>query len=253
MQADMLARQCDFEGALMIHDTLKETYRPACHSGGICRDYGSDRAAQCLSLGAIWQIEVGNAEEALRTCDFVVSEVMPLMEPSNVHNSCTILYPLLWVLKENGMALKARQLFVKYVVDAFQQNFGEGALTFSLKLFDPILMLLDLVEKQDADVTNLQECLEWALCEENLHLGITLNNAFIPYGRMPDTIPAEICLLLAQRTGIAVDDQERLIKNGLQLSAEGVECCRRSNSKASLRRSLPILTELENMARELLH
>ncbi len=250
MLSDMFARQCDFESALSTHDRLKEIYQPNCHSGGICREYGSDRAAQCLSLSAIWLVEVGKTEEALRTCDYVISEIMPLMEPSNVHNSCVILYPLLWVLKDNGMALTAKQVFMKYVVDAFGQHFGEGATTFSLKLFDPIVMLLDLDENRDADVANLQECLEWALSEENLRVGKTLNNAFLPFGRLADSIGAEICLLLAKRTSIVTDDQEKLIKNGLRLSREGVEYCRLSKANASLRRTLPILTDLENMAKD---
>lgn len=250
MQSDMFARQCDFESALSTHDHLKEIYHPDCHSSGICREYGSDRAAQCLSLSAIWLVEVGRTEEALRTCDSVVSEIMPLMEPSNVHNSCVILYPLLWVLKDNGMALKAKQVFMKYVIDAFDLYFGEGATTFSLKLFNPILMLLDLDENQDADVANLQEYLEWALCEQNLRLGETLNNAFLPFGRLADSIGAEICLLLAKRPGIATNDQEMLMKNGLRLSRDGVVYCRLAKANASLRRVLPILTDLENMAQD---
>ena len=48
---------------------------------------------------------------------------------------------------------------MNYVVDAFRQYFGEGATTFSLKLFDPILIRLNLNEKQDVDMTKLQECL----------------------------------------------------------------------------------------------
>jgi hypothetical protein len=175
---------------------------------------------------------------------------MPKMEPSNVHNSGVILSPVIWILKDSGMALKAKDLFEKYVVNAFDQYFDEGATTFLLAMYDPTVMMLDLHGNQGAEVANIDKYLSWALCEDNLRFGDVIKNAMLIYGFELDCISAEICLLLARRLDDA-DQKETLIKNGLLLSQESAELASRLKAIPSLRRARPILRELKEAAQEL--
>jgi tetratricopeptide (TPR) repeat protein len=250
MQAETYARLGDFERAISTQNRARAIYDPEQHSASICKAYGSDRTAQCISLSAIWHVEVGNIDEALRTCDFVICELMPKMEPSNVHNSGVILSPVIWILKDSGMALKAKDLFEKYVVNAFDQYFDEGATTFLLAMYDPTVMMLDLHGNQGAEVASIDKYLSWALCEDNLRFGDVIKNAMLIYGFELDCISAEICLLLARRLDDA-DQKETLIKNGLLLSQESAELASRLKAIPSLRRARPILRELKEAAQEL--
>lgn len=250
MQAEAFARLGDFECALLTQYKARAIYDPEKHSASICKAYGSDRTAQCISLSAIWHVEVGNIDEALRTCDFVICELMPKMEPSNVHNSGVILSPVIWILKDNGMALKAKDLFEKYVVNAFNQYFDEGATTFLLAMYDPTVIMLDLHGNQGGEVANLDRYLSWALCDDNLRFGDVIKNAMLIYGLELDCISAEICLLLARRVNNS-DQKETLIKKGLLLSQESAQLASRLKAVPSLRRARPVLRELMEAAKEL--
>jgi hypothetical protein len=250
MQAETLARLGDFECAILTQYKARAIYDPEKHSASICQAYGSDRTAQCISLSAIWHVEVGNIDEALRTCDFVICELMPKMEPSNVHNSGVILSPVIWILKDNGMALKGKALFEKYVVNAFALYFDEGATTFLLAMYDPVVMWLDLHGNQGAEVANFDTYLSWALCEDNLRFGDTIRNAMLIYGLILECISAEICLLLSRRVS-NVDQKETLIKSGLLLCQESVEFAGRLKAIPSLRRALTLLREVNEAAHEL--
>jgi len=246
MQAETSARLGDFEGALSFHYKLRVVYRLEDHSDGICRAYGSDRAAQSISLSALWLVEVGKTKEALETCDKVSRELIPKMDPRNVHNSFIMLFPTLWVMKDNGMSLRAKDLFKEHVLDAFDEHFGKDGSTACLPLFRPIMMLLDLDGNQENDVDELESYLSWALCEENLRFGPFLNNAMASFGRIVDSVSAEICLLLAKR----VDSRKEkaiLVEQGLFVIQEAIATARRKKSAPCLRWALPVLTDLTEL------
>lgn len=200
-------------------------------------------------MSALWLVEVGNTHEALSTCDLVICDLIPKMEPRNVHNSFVMLFPIIWVLKDNGMALRAKDSFETHVVNAFQEYFGDGAFTFFLPLYDPIVMLMDLYGNQDDEVEDFEVYLSWGLCEDKLRFGEQLNNVMINFGRNMDSISAEICLLLAKRVNCA-SKKKKLIKAGLALGEEAVEMSRRLKSYPCLRRTLPILRELERIVQD---
>jgi hypothetical protein len=250
MEADTHARLNHFELALASHQSLRKVYEPECHTNKICNAYGSDRAAQCISLSAVWQYELGYREEALSTCDFVLDSLMPMMEATNVHNSCVILFPVIWILKDCGMALKARDVFSKYVVSAFKKYFKDGATTFALNLFEPILIVLDLDENPFIEPWKMKEYLDWALFS-SLYFGDVLNNAFLIYGCAVDSISAEICLLLSQRSNESQSIKKQLVESGIKVSRDALKRCKRTKSHICLRRATLILNQLECIWRDI--
>jgi hypothetical protein len=246
MQCETFSRLGDFERALSTYAKLRYSYIPEEHTAGSCLVYGSDRAAQAIGASTLWLVEVGRTQEALATCEFVLGEVMPKMQQRNVHNSFITLYPIMLILKENGMALKAREVLQQYVIDVFSEFFSDGAFTFSLPMHKPLKILLDLHGNHEGEVDNFDAYLNWALEPENLRIGDMLNNA-LSWGRVGNSISAEICLLLAKR----VDDRvikSKLINEGLTLMAEAVDLSRKKRSSPSLRFSMPVLKELQELA-----
>lgn len=218
MQAEMYGRLGKYEKALEIQALLTQVYDAAEHSEDISECYGSDRCAQSFGMSAVWHDKLGFPEKALETCWYVINDLIPKMEPRNVHNSCVMMYPLLWILKKQGYALEARDNFVRIVVEAFDQYFGGGRSTFCLPVYESILMLLDLAG-DPGNEEHFAEYIDWATNEENLRYGTVINCSLGNLGRCPDTISAEICLLLADR----MEDcrqKRQLIRTGLEVANE---------------------------------
>jgi hypothetical protein len=197
MQCEMLGRLRQYDAALEIQSQLASIYSPEDHSASMCEHYSTDRAAQSFSLSALWQVYVGEKSIALETCWFVFNNLFPEMEIKNVSNSFAIIYPLLWVLKDNNYTAAARDNFIRFVVEPFDEYFSDGRSTLFLPVFDPILMVLTLLINEDTEA--ISEILEWALNEENLRFGTVINCSLGNLGRCADSISAEICILLAKR------------------------------------------------------
>ena len=217
MQGEMYGRLGQYEKALEMHMQLAEVYNAEEHSQAICECYGSDRSAQSFCASALWHVQTGNTAKAIETCWYVINDLFPEVERRNVHNSCIMIYPLLWILKDNGHALEARDHFVSIVVEAFEEYFGDGRSTFCLPVFDPIMMVLDIVGHPE--VNDFADYLDWAMDEDNLRFGTVINCSLGHYGRCADSISAEICLLLAERMKDCTE-KRHLVRSGLDLTTE---------------------------------
>jgi tetratricopeptide (TPR) repeat protein len=249
MQAEILGRLGMFEGGLEVFEQMCKIYIPERYSSEICHQYGSDRAAQTFGLAALWQMALGEPEKALEICQRIVSQLMPKMDGRNVHNSCLIVYPILWVLKDCGYPGEARNHFDHFVVTPFQTHYGEGASTSCLPIYDPILVLLDLAAG-DVDNEAFQAYLDWAADGNNLKFGSVMNNAMGHYGRCPDSISAEICLLLAQRMQPG-EDKLHLIQAGLDVILEVVTLTQKKKMIIARNQVLPVYRELMALAKGL--
>lgn len=217
MQCEMYGRLGQYEKALETHSQLALVYDAEDLSTSICDIYGSDRAAQSFCMSALWCMQLGDTAKAMDTCRYVFDELFPEMEKRNVHNSCCMIYPLLWILKDDNRALEARDYFVRFVMEPFDEYFGDGRSTFCLPVFEPIMMVLALAGSREVD--GVAGYLKWALNEENLRFGTVINSTLGAYGRCADSISAEICLLLAERTQ-NYDDQGYLIRTGIAIVNE---------------------------------
>jgi hypothetical protein len=237
MQGEMYSRLGHFEKALSAHRRLAEVYVAEDHHILMSEAYGSDRAAQSFSASAVWLVIMGRTDEALQTCRFVIDELMPKMDIRNVHNATVMLYPVIFIMKDNGLdlAIEARSLFQQYFGTPFHAYFGDGGRTFFLPVFKPIMMCFDLFIKRDEDVPEFEEYLVWAMQEENLRLGRVINNVCAGYGRMADAICAEICFLLAKRLDKdRLDVKEKLIQCALTLLKETRALVTTESARSSL-------------------
>lgn len=249
MQAEMHGRLRNYDRAFAVLDELKGTYNVDKLSGLISEAYGSDRAAQCFGVSCLWFKLLGRMDEAVGMCEYIFNEFMPKMDSRNVHNACILLYPTIWVMKEANRSLEILEIFIQYVVTPFDEYFGEGAFTFCLPAYDPIMMLLELDGHKDDEIENLDEILEWAVHDDNLCFGTVINNSLGGYGRACNSISAEICLLLAKRSDVDDMTKKVMIENGQRVAKECLEFCIHKNLWNSIEMDTGVLMELEALAK----
>lgn len=214
MQGELCGKLGKYEQAFESHRELEKIYDPGKHSRMMCKTYGVDLAVQSFGRCAIWHLQNNNGMEALEKCRQVLHEFLPKMDPRNVHNTMELIYPVLWVLKDLGKAAEARDAFNEYVVQKFKLYYDEGTL-ISQPLFAPILMILDLASNLGTkEGQRLDEYRLWAMNPQNLSFGSASNTLMSHFGRAPNSISSEICLLLAEQTD---DENERniLLRNGI--------------------------------------
>lgn len=246
-QAETLARLNKFDSALTVNTQLRSIYVPELHSEGISTAYGSDRAAQSISVSAVWFLEVGKMNEALETCDVVMNELLPKMNPRNVHNSCVLLLPIFWILRDHEKASLVKDAFQERVVDAFKEYYGEGGSTPIMYLHSPMLMLLDLHLNKKGELERFEEYLRWASCEDNLRFGTRANSGCLVFGGPIDCISADICLLLAKRVECESAAKKHLISSGTAVCREALALATEKKSRPCIRVAESILGGLEEL------
>lgn len=147
---------------------------------------------------------------------------------------------------------RSYNVFKEYVVDAFDQYFGEGGFTFSRPWHKPILMLYDLLRNQEGAVVDFPDYLHWALHEENLRFGTTRNLSCQSFGRLHDCASANICLLLAKRVECERGTKKRLVASGVAVSRDAVALATRVKNGPCTRSAMALLNEIEEYQKELL-
>ena len=250
MQGEMYGRLGLYDQAFSALDEMAQVYDPETMSVGICAAYGSDRCAQLYCACILWHQTLGEHDKVIEICSYIINDLMPKMDSRNVHNSFMIMYPVVWALKDNGLALRARTHFIRFVVAAFDEFYGNGRSVFALPIFDPILMLLDLASNIEQTKENLHHYMDWALNEENLRFGTVMNCAMGNFGRCADSISAEICYLLAARLDDS-NDKHTLLRMGLDVAVDMV-CLTESKQMIHARREIEaVYQNLFNLACEL--
>ena len=86
-----LAAKCDIEARLGNNQTAVETfqkikkiYDPQTHSELACSLYGTDRAAQMYARQTYWYFKLGDIEKSLECSDYVIENILPLMDEKNM-------------------------------------------------------------------------------------------------------------------------------------------------------------------------
>ena len=217
MQGETKARLGKYEDALAAFEKLKAAYIPEEHSEGVSSAYGTDRSAQCYSQSALWYYMLGNTDEALRMCEYVIDDLLPKMDPKNVLNSCELILPLIRILKNRGQERRMRKLFDEHVVQNFHRHFGKDGVTPCLPVFRPLLLLLDVCS-EDEDCPDLVDGVEWLVSDdENGVPPDFLDSVYTKFCWSPNSMVAELCLRLAKRISNQ-RDKVVLIEKGLRLS-----------------------------------
>ena len=226
MQGETCHRLGHFEEAIESHMKLKEVYDVDKHSSLVVAAYASDRCAQNFGLTANCYNRLGQLDKALAIADHIEFSIMPKMDPKNVHNSMVTIYPILWILKDNGMAKRSLSLFQKHVKGPFDEFFGEDGSTPFLLSFKPFEVLLNtfLYIENEHDEFD-KNYIDWALDLKNMEIpSLRIDMALGNFARGPMSISAEACLLLSKLTD---DPKERmaLLRNGAKLSTITIGSC----------------------------
>jgi len=200
MQGETLARLGNFEEALETLEVIKTIYDIDTQHVAICKAYGSDRVGQAFAHSVNWNQALGRTDAALETCMYIIEEIVPKSDPRNVHNTMCLLYSVIIAMKDNELALEARDVVLRRVVAPFDEHFGSSGSTPTKELWGPILMLLDLQGNTGKEVKRIDEYLEWVLEEKNMVIKpAILESAFGAFGVTPTAILGEICFNLARR------------------------------------------------------
>lgn len=218
MQGEFFSRQGKYEEALICHEKLKRVYDVKLHSALVVDAYASDRSAQNLGNGANCLYRLGRVEEALELTKIILDDVMPQMDLKNVHNSMIMIYPVLWILKNEKMYGKALSTLERYVFEPFNEHFGKDGKTFSLPMFEPLKALFSILMYMEGEVESLDDTLiERALEPDSLFINAAVDNSMANFARSGSSISAEVCLLLSRLTS---DDSvsKQLIEKGWKLA-----------------------------------
>lgn len=257
MQGVMFYSLGKLNDCLETQRKLNEVYDVNEHSTGICKSYGSDRAAQNYGLCCEWHELLGNQNEMTETVEFVLNTLLPKMEERNVHNQFMMLYPVLMVMKGQGMANRALRIFEAHVVKMFEQHYGSNASTFCLAMYKPTVFLLELLSAREegVEISNkqLQKILNWVIDEKAGEFTRDLESVTLNLGRDGTGVVAEICLLLLKNTAacalISEVVRESIILKGTNLAKASVS---KSKDKEGFRYAYKevknVLKELQSMS-----
>ena len=80
---DVYGRRGEYDTALEQFKRMTEVYDPESLSLPIAEAYGFDRCAQVYSFSALWHDQLGNSEKAISTCEYIIQDVLPVMDPTN--------------------------------------------------------------------------------------------------------------------------------------------------------------------------
>ncbi len=227
MQGETFHRQGKYEEAIESHMELKKVYDVEKHHALVVASYASDRVGQNFGCTANCYMRLKKVDKALEVVDHIITSLIPKMDPKNVHNSIVTIYPAIWILKDNGRVEKAREIFLKYVLEPFKEYFGEDGSTPFLPAFKGIEILLTLASHMEGKVDGFdkeKEYFDWALDISNLEMKEGFDSSIGNFGRNSSSTSAEICLRLLKLT----EDEEiieKLAKNGLKVAKQAISRC----------------------------
>lgn len=247
---DLYLRHDDMTKAVGIQKVLYNVYDHVEHNKRLKETYGSDEAALSFSNSAMWHLQLGDKEASLDACRHVIGKLMPKMDRSDVHQSFVMMYPVVLVMKDVGVAVQARKHFDRLVVKPFSAFFGEGKSSFFLPVYEPVMMLLHLVGSPDLDEDTLEEYAEWALDRDRLSFGTLANRRLGTLGRCADSLSAEICFLLAER--IEEEETRRVLtEHGKEIGQEALIFNTEQGLKVAELQVKTLLSRYESLITEL--
>ena len=259
MQGVMFYNMGKLDECLETQRKLDQVYDVRQHSSGICKSYGSDRAAQNYGLCAQWHELLGNTDDMMATIEFVLETLLPEMEERNVHNQFMLLYPILLVMKNQGMAKRALTIFENHVVNMFQLHYGSDASTFCLAMYKPTVYLLKLLTIRDSneppDTQFVDEIIEWITDESVGEFKKDLESVTVNLGRDGVGAVAEICSLVATNSDICAKISESarnsVLRKGLKLAEDSIERSKDNiGFQYAFKEVLPVLGQLQQLISE---
>ncbi len=252
MQGEFYSRQGQYEKALDCHEKLKRVYNVKKHSALVVNFYSTDRSAQNYGNGANCLYRLGRKEEALKVCNLILDDLMPQMDLKNVHNSMIMIYPTLWILKNEKMPRRALSALEKFVFEPFDNYFGDKGKTFSLVMFKPLRVLFEILIYLEGDQIQPidDDYYTYALKPNSLEITPVVNNSMANFARCGSSIGAEICLLLSKSTKKKTQ-AEKLIERGWELAQKAMEIAETcGNHQTTYYETKPVYDEIKRIVQQ---
>jgi len=158
-----------WEKALEAQVELEKCYEVGL-SARICEAYGSDRAAQSITLAPQWEWIVAGETMTKGVQGAIEKGVnlleSPEMERRNVHNKVMMLYPLLtiWFVgcdDKIDVIVRGRDLWQRHVIDAFNELYDTDSKIFFKDLFKPVFWFLTLALGEAVEENQVKERREY--------------------------------------------------------------------------------------------
>jgi len=218
LEAELYSHLGKYDEALKTFKIMELFYNVQ-YSDGICEAYGTDRSAQAYSRSALWQMQLGDNEGALAKCEHVITQILPNMNPRNVHNFVCLLYPIMGIMKDRAPQ-RMKELFEEYVIDNYDKYYrNEGAKTPCAPMFDPLTLLLGMCADEEAFAIDphLESYISWGAEEKSGVCSEFLDSIMSDYGWAPHTMTADMCLRLSRYA--SGDEKKKLIAKSRLLTS----------------------------------
>lgn len=212
MQADVMRRQGMFEDCLVIIEDMKEIYDPRLHSKAILKEYVVDQCSEVIAVMTMWLCHVGRKEEALKLCDYVLESALPEMAGrSAVASKFFTLVPICYMLKEQGQATKALELYRMHVANPAEDG-GAKLYPLIVATSPAVMILLKCCSSGGETYPDLKKDISFMLNGERKYPPFFDYTSVSYIGLAMSTWCAEACLRLAS---LSAQDKSALIKEGL--------------------------------------
>jgi len=254
MQGETCHRLGRFESAIRSHMKLKEVYDVDKHSALVVASYASDRCAQNFGCTANCYMRLGQVDKALEIADHIEYIIMPKMDPKNVHNSAVMVFPIIWILKDNGMVERSMNILENFVQKPFDEFFGEDGSTPFLPAFKPFKILLEIASVMEGDMESFEDdYLDWALDLMNMKHNPNTDAGIGFFGRGPMSASAETCLRLSKLTEDP-EKERKYLENCSKLVQLTISGCDGTGGSAinhtALAQIKPVSNELQEVLKE---
>jgi len=209
--AEMYGRVGVLDEALKYFNVMKAVYMKEDHPKLLLDAYAVDRCAVSFATSALWYLQMGQINNAIDRCDYVIDHILPHYGEKDIIGLYHIFVQIVRVLKWNGQVDKAREAFIKFVPDAANSHFAVGS------IHKPMGLLLQICEgsSHPYDMDHMPEDIELALaCDVS---DMTDNN-FTGDGWSMKSMAAELCMHLARRIDAGNAARERLIDRGIMMA-----------------------------------
>ena len=257
MQGETCHRLGKFEEAIQSNLKLKEVYDIDRDSEKVVASYASDRCAQNFGCTANCYMRLGQVDKALELCDYIEYEMMPKMNPKNIHNSAVMTFPIIWILKDNGQVDRAKDVLHKFVQDPFDIHIGKDGSTPFLPAFKPYKICLEVASYMEGNLESFDDTYyDWALDIDNLKLNPKTDIGIGNFGRSVMSASAETCLRLSKLVPQEeIEKRKTYIRNGLEISKIALSTCDGSSDGMKIHTPYaqvkPVYDELQILAEEL--
>jgi len=215
--ARALAYLAEYKGRIGSHEEafeyfniMKSIYVPEVHQKLLSKAYAMDKCAICIAISALWHLQKGDIDRAIEQCEYIINEILPSYDKTDVIGLYTILLALIRVLKFNGHVGKVRDVYNTVVPSGIENHFAVG------HLHKPMQLLLKICDGSSEQYSTVQfSDVELAL---NFDPADMPDKNFTCDGFSMKSMSAEICLHLSRRIAPGNAERERLVDRGIEQS-----------------------------------